>query len=368
MSDYKQVIKEAELALSKGEYNLCVEILNPKIDSFKVSTLEGINLRMLLITALSGLNRNEEAIKLCKPLTKSKYAQIRDESLSLMQILNSPNLQIPENWNIKFESNLISERSSSLPQKIIKNSSKEEKYINITDSPTGETKTFQKGFLISTFFLLIILLTLLSGCVKIDNTIDLRDIEALNIDLQIESKYLNKIPWQVKLEEKLKENFPNKEIKINDKNLLLNKKKLNLNDAELFINKILKIISNTINIDLKNMTIKHFKNNYLLLEKHFYEINLDLINLNKIDELEINMNIINPSKISISDKNEKISTYKNIIYWQLIPGINNTITFSYWCWNEFILGTLIVILLVTIAYYVRRNRFAIGSNLPELPS
>ena len=368
MSDYKQVIKDAELALSKGEYNLCIEILYPKVDYFKVNTLEGINIRMLLITALSGVNKNEEAIDLCKPLTKSKYSHIRDEALSLMQILKSPNLQIPENWNIKFESNLISKEISSLPQKILKNSPKEEKYINITNTPTGETKSFQKGFIITTFFLLIILLNLLSGCVKIENSLDLRDIDALKIDLRIESKYINKIPWQIKLEEKFKATFPNNQLRIDDKNLLLIKKNLKLNDAQIFINKILKIISNTISIDLNDMTIRHFKKNYLFLEKRSYLINFDLINLNKIDDLEININIINPSKTNILNKNDQISTNKNIIYWKLIPGNNNTIEFSYWYWNKFILGTLIVVLLVFIAYFIRRNRFEIGSNLPELPS
>ncbi len=368
MSNYKQFIKEAELALSKGEYNLCIEILYPQIDSFKVNTLEGNNIRMLLITALSGVNRNEEAIDLCKPLTKSKYSNTRDEALSLMQILKSPNLQIPENWNIKFESNLITEKSSSLPQKVLKNSLKEEKYINITDNPTGETKSFQKGFIIFTFFLLLILLTLLSGCVKIDNSLDLRDLDALNIDLRIENKYINKIPWQIKLEEKFKENFSNNQLTIDDKKLLLIKKNLKINDAELYINKILKIISTTINIDLKDITINYLKKNYLLLEKRSFQINYDLINLNKIDDLEVNINIINPSRTHILNKNDQISTNKNIIYWQLIPGSNNTIEFSYWYWNKFILGTSIVIFLVIIAYYIRRNRFEIGSNLPELPS
>ena len=368
MSDYKQVIKDAELALSKGEYNLCIEILYPRVDSFKINTLEGNNIRMLLITALSGVNRNDEAINLCKPLTKSQYSHIRDEALALMQILKSPNLQIPENWNIRFESDLISERSSSLPQKVLKDSPTEEKYINITDAPTGETKSFQKGFIIFTFFLLIVLLTLLSGCVKIDNSLDLRDIDSIKINLGIESKYINKIPWQIKLEEKLKATFPNNQLKIDDKNLLLTEKNLNLNDAELFINKILKIISKTINKNLSEMTIKYFKKNYLFLEKRSYLINFDLINLNEIDDLEININIMTPSKMNILNKNDQISTYKNIIYWELIPGINNTIEFSYWYWNKFILSILIVILLVILASYIRRNRFEIGSNLPELPS
>ena len=368
MSDYKQIIKDAELALSKGEYNLCIEILSSKLDYFKGNTIEGINIRILLITALSGVNKNKEAIDLCKPLTKSKYSHIRDEALSLMQILKSPDLQIPENWNINFENNNIIERSSSLPRKFLKNSPKEEKYINITNTPTGETKSFQKGFIIITFFLLIMLLTLLSGCVKIDNSLDLRDIDAIKINLGIENKYINKIPWQIKLEEKLKATFPNNQLKIDDKNLLLTEKNLNLNDAELFINKILKIISKTINKNLSEMTIKYFKKNYLFLEKRSYQINFDLTNLNEIEDLEININIITPSKINISNKNDQISTNKNVIYWKLIPGSNNAIEFSYWYWNRFILGILIAILLVILASYIRKNRFKIGSNLPELPS
>jgi len=368
MSDYKQVVKDAELALSKGEYNLCIEIISPKLDFFKVNTIEGINIRMLLITALSGVNKNEEAIDLCKPLTKSKYSHIRDEAISLMQILKSPDLQIPENWNINFESNIIIERSSSVPKKILKNSPKEQQYINITNTPTGETKSFQKGFIIFTFFLLTILLNLLSGCVKIDNSLDLRDIDAIKIDFGIESKYVNKIPWQIKLEEKFKATFPDNQLRIDDKNLLLIKKNLKLNDAELFINKILKIISKTINSDLNEMTIKYLKKNFLFLEKRSYQINFDLINLNEIDDLEININIITPSKTNLLNKNDQISTNKNIIYWKLIPGSNNTIEFSFWYWNKFILGILIVILLVILAYYIRRNRFEIGSNLPELPS
>ena len=368
MNDYKQVIKDAELALNKGEYNLCIEILYPYLDSFKVNTLEGINIRMLLITALSGVNRNEEAIDLCKPLTKSKYSHIRDEALSLMQILKSPNLDIPENWNINFESNLISQKSTNVPQKVLKSSPKEERYINIVDTPTGETKSFKKGFIIFTFSLLILLLTLLSGCVKIDNSLDLRDNDALNIDLRIESKYINKIPWQVKLEEKFKASFPKNQLRIDDKNLTLIKKNIKLTDTELFINNLLKIISNTINVNLKDVKIGYSKKNYLFLEKRHYKINFDLINLNKIDDLEININIINPSNTNILSKSDQISTNKNIISWQLIPGRNNIIEFYYWSWNKFLLGTLIVILLVIIAYNIRKKRFEIGSNLPELPS
>ena len=52
MSDFKQLIRDAELALSKGEYNLCIEILYPRVDSFEINTLEGNNIRMLLISEI----------------------------------------------------------------------------------------------------------------------------------------------------------------------------------------------------------------------------------------------------------------------------------------------------------------------------
>ena len=58
---------------------------------------------MILITSLSGVNRKEESIKLCKELRKSKYSHVREEAKALLQILDSPNLKIPENWNVKFE-------------------------------------------------------------------------------------------------------------------------------------------------------------------------------------------------------------------------------------------------------------------------
>ena len=61
MESYNQVVEKAELALIKGEYNFCIEYLYPIIESYPPSSKEGANLRTILITALSGINKNEEA-------------------------------------------------------------------------------------------------------------------------------------------------------------------------------------------------------------------------------------------------------------------------------------------------------------------
>ena len=81
MDSYKQVIKKAELALIKGEYNFCIEYLNPIIESYSPSSKEGVNLRTIIITALSGINKKEEAKVFCKELLKSHDYKVRELSL-----------------------------------------------------------------------------------------------------------------------------------------------------------------------------------------------------------------------------------------------------------------------------------------------
>ena len=66
MDSYKQVVETAEFALIKGEYNFCIDYLYPIIESYPPSTKEGANLRTIIITALSGINKKEEARILCK--------------------------------------------------------------------------------------------------------------------------------------------------------------------------------------------------------------------------------------------------------------------------------------------------------------
>ena len=71
MDSYNQIIEKAELALIKGEYNFCIDYLYPIIENYPPSSKEGVNLRTIIITALSGINKKEEAKVFCKELLKS---------------------------------------------------------------------------------------------------------------------------------------------------------------------------------------------------------------------------------------------------------------------------------------------------------
>ncbi len=367
MTEYEQVINKAELALNNGEYNYCINLLSPLLEKFTISTHEGVNIRMILITSLSGVNKKEESIKICKQLKKSKFPHVREEARSLLQILDSPNLKIPDNWNIKFEDVII---DKEFKQNTVQNkySEKVQKYIKISEQPTGETKPFQKGFVLIIFTIFIFLISLLSGCVRIENNLDLREVNSINYDLRIESKYLKKIPWQLNFESEIKKVTTNNEIFIDNDIFLFHKKGMDLVETKNNINKILKIASDNISTKLKNIEIDNFEKDYLLGKKYFYKINLDLLELEDLNNLEIFINIINPSHTVLLEDSKNINVDNNKISWKISPGEINQIEFSFWYWNRPLIWSSAVLLIIAFAYYIRKKRYELGSNLPQLPS
>ena len=81
------------------------------------------------------------------------------------------------------------------------------------------------------------------------------------------------------------------------------------------------------------------------------------------------LNIITPNRASVIDLDDpNVEVSKNFIEWQLIPGKLNSLKFSFWNWNKLLLGYLLILLLMLIAYVVRFYRYQIRSNFPELPS
>ncbi|ABM71771.1 conserved hypothetical protein [Prochlorococcus marinus str. MIT 9515] len=367
MDSYKQVVETAEFALIKGEYSFCIEYLYPIIESYPPSSKEGVNLRTIMITALSGINKKEEAKIFCKELLKSHDFKVRDNAKYLMEIIDSPEIKKPDNWNITIESNSNLNKTSLTSIKPNKNK-KEKKFINISNIPTGETKPFQKGFLFIISFLLLLLIPLLSGCVKIDDTLDLSEIDSINNSFEIESKYIKKFPWQINFEQKVKEIFPDAEISEGNLDFSFTNKNLNIETAQETLYKIEKTASTLLG-ESTDLKINSVENNFFFFKKYIYSIDFDLHNLLYVDDLELTLNIINPNRVRVRDLDEnKVELSKNFIKWQLIPGELNSLEFTFWIWNKLFLGFLLILVSILLTYLIRFYRYQIGSNFPELPS
>ena len=368
MESYKQVIETAEFALTKGEYNFCIEYLYPIIESYPPSSKEGVNLRTIIITALSGINKKEEAKRFCKELLKSHDYKVRENAKYLMEIIDSPEIKKPENWNITIESNPTLNKKSITSLKSNKKNQTQKKFINTSNTPTGETKPFQRGFIFIISLLLLLLIPLLSGCVKIENTLDLREIDSINNNFKIESKYIKKFPWQINFEQRIKEVFPNAEISKGELDFSFKNKNLSPQKAQETLYKIQKTAGELLG-ESTDLKINSFEKNFLFLKRYNYQIDLDLKTLFYLDDLELTFNIINPNRVTIRNtNNSNIEVSKNFIKWKLIPGEINSLEFSFWNWNKLLLGFLFIFLLILLAYFLRFYRYQIGSNFPELPS
>jgi len=368
MKTYEQVLETVELALAKGEYHSCIEFLLPLIESFPLSSKEGVNLRTILITALCGINKKEEAKRFCKELLKSYDNKTRENAKYLMEVLDSPEIKKPENWNVQVESDPSLNKKSLNSLRKKKEVLEKKKFINVTETPTGETKPFQKGFSLIIFLILLLLIPLLSGCVKVEDTLDLSKLDSISNNLVIESKYIKKFPWQLKFEEKMKDIFPDAEIEQDDSTFSLKHENLNLKDTK----QVLKIIQNTAGElagGLTNIEIVTTQKNFIFFKKHFYRLDLDLNSIQGVDNLELIFKIVHPNKATLIDKNNSnLEITKNLIIWNLNQDQINSLEFSFWSLNKLLIGISTILIIILLAYLLRFYRFKLGTDLPQLPS
>ncbi len=368
MDSYNKVVEKSEFALIKGEYSLCIEYLYPIIESYPPSSKEGVNLRTIIITALSGINRKEEAKEFCKELLKSHDYKVRENAKYLMEVIDSPEIKKPANWNVTIESNPTLKKKSLATLKTSKENKKDKKFINISNIPTGETKPFQKGFIFIISLFLLLLIPLLSGCVKVEDTLDFSEIDSINNNFKIESKYIKKFPWQINFEQKIKDIFPDAEISEGEVDFSLKNKNLSMETVQKTLYKIQNLFGEVLE-ESTDLKINNVENNFFFFKKYNFRIDLDLKSLLNVDDLELTFNIINPKRVRILEKNNPtVEVSKNFIKWKLIPGKINSLEFSFWYWNKLLLGFLLILVILCFAYILRFYRYQIGSNFPELPS
>jgi len=285
-----------------------------------------------------------------------------------MEVIDSPDIKKPENWNVQFESDPSLNKKSFNSLRKKREVLAKKKFINVTETPTGETKPFQKGFSLIIILFLFLLIPLLSGCVKVEDTLDLSELDSITNNLVIESKYLKKFPWQLKFEDKMKGIFPDAEIEENESTFSLKHKNLNLEDTK----QVLKLTQNTAGElagGSTNIEINTTQKNFIFFKKYFYRLDLDLNSIQGIDNLELIFKIIHPNKATLTDKNNSnIEITKNLIIWDLNQGQINSLEFSFWSLNKLLIGISIILIIIILAYLLRFYRFKLGSDLPQLPS
>ena len=144
MSTSASAKQAAEAALDKGDYSLCLKIIDPLLLPHAAATTIGAQLRLLKVTAYMGRGDEQKAINICKTLINNKEATVRQQAKQLLSILDAPYLPRPSNWSIEIPK---IEMEPSLKSSFRETKSKKKK---VNHPPTGPTKNLDIGFSIIT--------------------------------------------------------------------------------------------------------------------------------------------------------------------------------------------------------------------------
>ena len=193
-------IKAAEAALDKGDYSLCIKIIDPLLSSYSETTKIGAQLRLLKVTAYMGKGDEQKAIDICQTLIHNKEEKVRQQVKQLLSILDAPYLPRPSNWSVEIPKIEI---DSSIKSSLTKTTKKKKK---VNYPPTGPTKNLDLGFSIITLLIISLLTFLLSGCVDISTNFSITGPDRLNISLDIDSISNKSIPWQTAFSDNLSKN------------------------------------------------------------------------------------------------------------------------------------------------------------------
>ena len=102
-------LRLAELALDKGAYKECLSALESLLEGRTLLQSNDGYIGTLMVTALIGQGKNQQAISICETLLKHKNDGIRQQAKQFLSILKSPELERPEDWSIKIPSLSIEE-------------------------------------------------------------------------------------------------------------------------------------------------------------------------------------------------------------------------------------------------------------------
>jgi len=362
MSNSASAIKAAEAALDKGDYNLCLKILDPLLFSFQANTSVGGQLRLLEVTAYMGRGDEQKAIEICKALIDNKEASVRQQSKQLLSILEAPYLPKPSNWSVEIPR---IEMEPSLKSSFRKTKKKRKK---VNHPPTGPTKNLDFGFSIITLLIISLITFLLSGCVDISTNLRVTGPDRLNISLDIDSISGKSIPWQREFANNLSKEHFDMKIQNEDSRQHFESLTIRFEEANELIKQIATVASKTSGFNINKPEIITINRNWLIGTKQSLKIYFDLRDLPKIPGLKLNIIMQGiDNKNNFTTKPLKPTFKEDLILLPLQIGQINQLEVTYWKWNQISFGTILIISLTLLSVFLQKFRLKMGFGFPELP-
>ena len=343
-------LRDADNALERGDYGQALELLGPLAEVHPLNSSEGPQIRLLMITALMGQGQDDQAIKMCRLLSRCRDASMRQQAKQLLTILEAPSLERPERWSMRMpELEMNATGSGAAPRAQRRRSRRPPPP---PPPPTGPTQAPSAGFAVLVITVLLGITLLLSGCVRIDTDLDIKGPNRLALNWEIQSDQERSLPWQAQFTQTLKHEIPGVTIEqAGQGHQRFKTAPASSEEVADQLTTLLNIAGETAGVVLPPAQLSLVERNWIVGVHQTLAVVIDLQSLPEIPGLELNLNVNHGREIA-----------------HLQSGQQAVVQLSAWSWSPLGLGSLVVLLLLGISMLLQTIRRQLGFGFPELPS
>ncbi|KZR86902.1 hypothetical protein MITS9509_00845 [Synechococcus sp. MIT S9509] len=356
----------AERALERGDYGLCLRLLEPLADANPITEPEGAAIRMVMVTAWMGQGEERKAISTCRLLTRCKDPDLRNRARQLLSVLEAPSLERPARWSMQLptldmaprvgKGTLTSRRRRGPPPP--------------PPPPTGPTQAPSAGFAVLVLAVLIGLTLLLSGCVRVTAELDLAGPDRLAMSWRINSLSGHSLPWQQNFAKALRSEGLNWRVH-QDRTGSLNliSPTLGAGQAATLMRSSVELAGRSAGVTLPTPDLAIVERNWLVGMQQQLNLRLDLSPLAEFPAGDLQISITPIQDLQqVSSSPMKGRLEGDVLLWTLDSGSVNQLQIQRWQWSPLGLGSVLIVLLLLLSFLLQSMRVRLGFGYPQLPS
>ena len=356
----------AERALERGDYGLCLRLLQPLAEASPITDPEGAAIRMVMVTAWMGQGEERKAISTCRLLTRCKDPDLRNRARQLLSVLEAPSLERPARWSMQLPTLDMAPRVG----KGSPSSRRRRQTAPPPPPPTGPTPAPSAGFAVLVLAVLLGLTLLLSGCVRVSADIELAGPDRLAMNWRINSLNGHSLPWQNNFERGLRSEGLSWTVKQDRSGSLnLTSAVLQSDRAAQLMRSSVELAGRSAGINLPTPDLSIAERNWLVGVQQQLNLRLDLSPLAEFPagDLQIRITPVHDlQQVTSSPISGRLKG--DVLIWTLDSGSVNQLTIQRWQWSPLGLGSVLIALLLLLSFLLQSIRVRLGFGYPELPS
>jgi len=367
------LLEPARQALERGDYGLCLRLLQPLAEAHGASSPFGGSVRLLMATAQMGQGDSAAAASTCRSLRVCRDATLRAQAKDLQEVLEAPALERPREWSMTLPS-LGEMQSLEGDFKAMARRRRRQQPSAPPPPPTGPTRA-PWGFALVAVALLA-LTALLGGCVQLDTSLRFTAPGRIQVGQISRSATDQPLPWQRQLATALRET-PFK-IRQDHGRQTLTAPVLPAAEALALLSQTMEEAARLAALDLPAPQLDLRERNWLVGVRQDLRLAIDLRAVQDLPGLALGLSLepfhrravhlAEPLPVVVVPSAHGRAAEGQRLHWDLQPGAVNRLEASSWRWSRLGLGSLAIAALLALVLVLQRLRLLAGFGLPELPS